>query len=304
MYFIKNPYTTCEKIHNYSLKILELVKKLANESRSSETKNTDDIAKDDETITSKYKLYKNESWELMVRRWAKLVKDFRMKDNKWDISKIPDIYDCIKYDLQHNHKHFQAENETADQLYASAKALADIIIPQEYGITKDEKLQISQCICTPLMKKILSDLHSNIDEGATRLDSRYSTGVSTPQRHVRTRLYFTSESHIHSLLNIIRLGGLCKIKDDEQWQRSMNYISEISELNYMTQIIIMVYEDRTKEPQSDERFHVELHFSPGAYHNVRDQRYPTGLGYRPAGTPKVRLFNNYLPVCIFLVENP
>ncbi|CAD5124435.1 DgyrCDS12718 [Dimorphilus gyrociliatus] len=286
MYFIKNPFKTCEKIYNCAIKLLELVKKLANESQLCDLKDTDDISIDDENVTDHYKLYKNESWELMVRRWAKLVKDFRMKDNKWDISKIPDIYDCIKYDLQHNHKYFEPESETADQLYASAKALADIIIPQEYGITKEEKLQIGQCICTPLMKKIQADLHRNIDEGATRLDSRYSTGVSTPHRHVRTRLYFTSESHIHSLLNIIRLGGLCKNKNDEQWQRSMNFISEISELNYMTQIIIMVYEDRTKELQSEGRFHVELHFSPGAYHNVRDQRYPTGLGYRPAGCQK------------------
>jgi len=33
-------------------------------------------------------------------------------------------------------------------------------------------------------------------------------GVKTPARHVRTRLYFTSESHLHSLTNLIRFGGL------------------------------------------------------------------------------------------------
>ena len=38
----------------------------------------------------------------MARRWGKLEKDFRMRDQRFDISKIPDIYDCIKYDLQHN----------------------------------------------------------------------------------------------------------------------------------------------------------------------------------------------------------
>ena len=40
---------------------------------------------------------------------------------------------------------------------------------------------------------------------------RYSEGVSTPHRHVRTRLYFTSESHIHSLLTIFRYGGLLDV---------------------------------------------------------------------------------------------
>ena len=40
---------------------------------------------------------------------------------------------------------------------------------------------------------------------------RYSEGVSSPERHVKTRLYFTSESHIHSLLTILRYGGLCNV---------------------------------------------------------------------------------------------
>ena len=30
------------------------------------------------------------------------VQDFKRKDGKFDISKIPDIYDCIKYDMLHN----------------------------------------------------------------------------------------------------------------------------------------------------------------------------------------------------------
>lgn len=33
----------------------------------------------------------------------------------------------------------------------------------------------------------------------------------SPDRHVRTRLYFTSESHVHSLLNVFRYGGLLDV---------------------------------------------------------------------------------------------
>lgn len=40
---------------------------------------------------------------------------------------------------------------------------------------------------------------------------RYSRGVLSPERHVRTRLYFTSESHVHSLLSILRYGALCDV---------------------------------------------------------------------------------------------
>ena len=32
----------------------------------------------------------------MIKRWTKLEKDFKMKNDEFDISKIPDIYDCIK----------------------------------------------------------------------------------------------------------------------------------------------------------------------------------------------------------------
>ena len=45
----------------------------------------------------------------------------------------------------------------------------------------------------------------------------------------------------------------------------MEYIDTVSELNYLTQIVIMLYEDSSEEEDSERRFHVELHFSPGAY---------------------------------------
>lgn len=60
------------------------------------------------------------------------------------------------------------------------KALADIVIPQEYGLTDQEKLAISQGICNPLLRKIRADLQRNIeedvpmsDESVNRLDPRY-----------------------------------------------------------------------------------------------------------------------------------
>ena len=73
-------------------------------------------------------LYNGESWELLIRRWAKLEKDFKLKSGQFEISKIPDIYDCIKYDLQHNQQTLQYER--AHELFMCSKALADIIIPQ------------------------------------------------------------------------------------------------------------------------------------------------------------------------------
>jgi len=64
----------------------------------------------------------------MGRRWGKIEKDFSPKNKKFDISKVPDIYDCIKYDLQHNQHTLQFDQ--AEELYMYAKCLADIVIPQ------------------------------------------------------------------------------------------------------------------------------------------------------------------------------
>ena len=66
---------------------------------------------------------------------------------------------------------------------------------------------------------------------------------------------------------------------DSQWARAMQYLGEVKELNYMTQIVLMLYEDPSKEPMSDERFRVELHFSPGAKGCDFDS-LPTFGGYR------------------------
>ena len=74
------------------------------------------------------KLYHSESWELMQRRWGKLIKDFWPSDGVYDISKVPDIYDCIKFDLQHNMKILRFTE--AEELHTLAKSMADIVIPQ------------------------------------------------------------------------------------------------------------------------------------------------------------------------------
>ncbi|XP_032295427.1 inositol hexakisphosphate and diphosphoinositol-pentakisphosphate kinase isoform X3 [Drosophila virilis] len=263
--FVKNPVDCCHHVHLLIRELLHIIS----------------IKKDDPK-TKDAILYHGETWDLMRCRWEKIEKDFSTKSKLFDISKIPDIYDCIKYDLQHNQHTLQYDQ--AEELYIYAKNLADIVIPQEYGLTPQEKLAIGQGICSPLLRKIKGDLQRNIDEiedeFMNRLNPHYSHGVASPQRHVRTRLYFTSESHVHSLLTVLRYGGLLNVVTDEQWRRAMDYISMVSELNYMSQIVIMLYEDPTKDPTSEERFHVELHFSPGVNCCVQ-KNLPPGPGFRP-----------------------
>ena len=59
----------------------------------------------------------------------KLKKDFyNVQKKKFNISKVPDIYDSIKYDLLHNKNTLQFPH--ADDLYVWSKALADLVVPQ------------------------------------------------------------------------------------------------------------------------------------------------------------------------------
>ncbi|XP_034794539.1 inositol hexakisphosphate and diphosphoinositol-pentakisphosphate kinase 1 isoform X10 [Pan paniscus] len=235
-------------------------------------------------------LYHSETLELMLQRWSKLERDFRQKSGRYDISKIPDIYDCVKYDVQHNGS--LGLQGTAELLRLS-KALADVVIPQEYGISREEKLEIAVGFCLPLLRKILLDLQrTHEDESVNKLHPLYSRGVLSPGRHVRTRLYFTSESHVHSLLSVFRYGGLLDETQDAQWQRALDYLSAISELNYMTQIVIMLYEDNTQDPLSEERFHVELHFSPGVKGVEEEGSAPAGCGFRPASSENEEMKTN------------
>ncbi|CAL8280349.1 unnamed protein product [Gadus morhua 'NCC'] len=263
MEMIENPVKTCDKVYTLIQNLTQQIRQRMEDPKSADIQ-----------------LYHSETLELMLRRWSKLEKDFRMKNGRYNISKIPDIYDCIKYDVQHNSS---LKLDHMMEIYQRSKALADIVIPQEYGITEEEKLDIAKGYCTPLIRKIKSDLQrTQDDDTVNKLHPEYSRGVMSPERHVRTRLYFTSESHVHSLLSILHYGPLCDEAKDDQWKTAMDYLKVVSELNYMTQIVIMLYEDPNKDPSSEERFHVELHFSPGAKGCEEDKNLPAGFGYRPA----------------------
>ncbi|XP_061594732.1 inositol hexakisphosphate and diphosphoinositol-pentakisphosphate kinase 2 isoform X11 [Cololabis saira] len=269
MKIVNNPVATCDDVYALIQSLTSQIRKRMEDPKSADLQ-----------------LYHSETLELMLQRWSKLERDFRMKNGRYDISKIPDIYDCVKYDVIHN---ATLGLEDTLELFRLSRALADIVIPQEYGINNVEKMDIAYAYCLPLVRKIQLDLQrTHEDESVNKLHPLYSRGVMSPGRHVRTRLYFTSESHVHSLLSIFRYGGLLDEEKDQQWKRAMDYLSAVSELNYMTQIVIMLYEDNNKDISSEERFHVELHFSPGVKGVEEEENAPTGFGFRPASAEVAR----------------
>ncbi|CAA0402692.1 unnamed protein product [Arabidopsis thaliana] len=99
-----------------------------------------------------------------------------------------------------------------------------------------------------------------------RLDPKYAN-VMTPERHVRTRLYFTSESHIHSLMNVLRYCNLDESLQGEEslvCQSALDRLCKTKELDYMSYVVLRLFENTEISLDDPKRFRIELTFSRGA----------------------------------------
>lgn len=99
-----------------------------------------------------------------------------------------------------------------------------------------------------------------------RLDPKYAN-VRTPERHVRTRLYFTSESHIHSLMNVLRYCNLDECLQGEDslvCQSALDRLHRTKELDYMSNIVLRMFENIEVPLEDEKRFRIEMTFSRGA----------------------------------------
>ncbi|KAK8716149.1 hypothetical protein V6N13_043467 [Hibiscus sabdariffa] len=144
----------------------------------------------------------------------------------------------------------------------SAKAAnANREFPQNFSIKADD------------MRRSHSTSEMSIDqddndnkETKYRLDPKYAN-VMTPERHVRTRLYFTSESHIHSLMNVIRYCNLDESLQGEDGlvsRHALQHLYKTKELDYMSHIVIRMFENTEVALEDPRRFRIELTFSNGA----------------------------------------
>ncbi|CDR43295.1 CYFA0S11e03444g1_1 [Cyberlindnera fabianii] len=216
--------------------------------------------------------------ELFVERWNKLFKEFTTLE-KVDPSKISELYDTMKFDALHNreflekifspvdsisepkdsslliheypqhmklfkapdeqncdHHHFLFDDRIFKylrELYKLSQVLFDFICPQEYGITQQEKLEIGLLTSVPLAKKIIGDLNAMMANDQPGLVA-----------------YFTKESHMYTLLNILYESGI---------QLYFNR-NDLPELDYLSQIIFELYEDSSGKNHS-----LRLKLSPGCH---------------------------------------
>lgn len=75
---------------------------------------------------------------LIYQRWSKLQKDFYIEDEmRFNISKIPEIYDTIRHDLAKNNKIFSHLEFDSVSFMNLAKLFAYFVVSNEYGITNE-----------------------------------------------------------------------------------------------------------------------------------------------------------------------
>lgn len=200
---------------------------------------------------------------LIYKRWHKLYLDFyNTKTKLFDVSKIPDIYDNIKYDLIHNKSLL---NDDAYNLFYYVNLLANFVMPLEYGITVDEKVRIGLKVIGPLLNKIHNDLlwwvnpnkgssnfytcneyfdnenisYSGLDRG--RLNAN---DVKSAWRHVKTRFYFTCASHLYSMINTIIFGiDSYLIDQTESNQIFIKELKNVLDLDYCSHLVFRLYEN-------------------------------------------------------------
>ena len=66
--------------------------------------------------------------------------------------------------------------------------------------------------------------------------------VKTPWRHVKTRLYFTSASHLYTLFNTLNI-GLDSMLIDNSNKEIIEALEQINCLNYLSHIVFRLFED-------------------------------------------------------------
>ena len=221
----------------------------------------------------------SDSLGLFKERWDKHFADVLDESTDWfDPSKISDLYDSLKFDALH-HRPFlekiftrnEMDKSYLQELYLTAQKLFDYVAPKEYGMERNEILRIGQQISGLLLRKVLEDLQ-----------------IALTMPFATCRLYFTKESHMTALLNLIKICGLPQSAPRPSHELCAN------ELDYLSHICFELYERRRSDAtgSAQTRYSLRIGLCNGA-HNSHLLDLQLDSRHALAVTPK-RWLTDYL----------
>ncbi|WFD34415.1 inositol hexakisphosphate and diphosphoinositol-pentakisphosphate kinase [Malassezia cuniculi] len=170
----------------------------------------------------------HETPALFRERWEKLIEDFDEKAN--EPSRASELADMLSHDGLHNRVFIERIMSDDDEqphlarlhrLYRMSLALFGFVCPREYGISPEEKEQIGVLTSLPLLNHIVDNLTASATEKG------------------RCVLYFTKESHVHTLLNLIMASDLSVV------------MPTLPPLDYFSSITFEVYERESDAPGAE-----------------------------------------------------
>lgn len=219
-----------------------------------------------------------ERWE---RHFAEIIGNEQEHRTWFDTSRISDLYDSLKFDALHHRTFleqiFMRPNEpptgsALHQLYFATQKLFDFVAPLEYGLELGETIRIGRQISGLLLQRVVEDLK-----------------IALTLPFPNCRFYFTKESHMTALLNLLKNGGLPL----SSIPRPVHELCA-NELDYLSHICFELFEKRkpVADSQFETRYSLRIGLSNGA-HNARlldlqlDNRHALGV------TPK-RWLTDYL----------
>jgi hypothetical protein len=191
----------------------------------------------------------SETPSLFRERWEKHFRDL-LDASFIEPARISDLYDSLKYDAIHHREFLEyvfkvdENSQLLRTLYSTTQQLFAYLSPQETGTSSSEKIQVGLKIIKPLLNHILTELDSAARDISTR-----------------TRFYFTKESHMVALYNVLVHSGL---QMSRRRATSVLFPEELTddicwygELDYLAQLCFELYEKRTL----DEEGHLKKAFS-------------------------------------------
>lgn len=205
----------------------------------------------------------SESPALFAERWKRHFADL-LDTDKIEPARISDFYDSLKYDALHNLSFLklmvrngpEGDCESGEKLirdlFDQTQRLFAYLSPKETGMTVEEKVNVGIEIIGPLLKSILCEFKEAMESG-----------------HCKSHFYFTKESHMVALMNVLMHSGLPLARR----RTSSVLIPEeltcdpfwFGELDYLSQICFELYEKEGASEGEVGAFSLRIGMSQGAH---------------------------------------